>query len=94
VLRHYPVAGKMLPELAPGLPAVDPVTFIGLEHSVLISALRALAPREREVLVLLYYAGLPEAQAASAMRISKDAVKSHAAAAMSALRAELGNVTS
>jgi DNA-directed RNA polymerase specialized sigma24 family protein len=45
-------------------------------------------------LVLLYYAGLPEAQAASAMRISKDAVKSHAAAAMSALRAELGNVTS
>lgn len=94
VLRHHVVAGNMLPELAPGISAVGPATFIGLEHPALVSALRALAPREREVLVLLYYAGLPEAQAASAMRISKDAVKGHAATAMSCLRAELRNVTS
>ena len=56
---------------------------------MLVSALQTLAPRQREVLVLTYYAGLPETQTASAMRINKGAVTSHAAAAMSSLRAGL-----
>ena len=60
-----------------------------LERSALVSALWSLAPRQREVLVLLYYADLPEAQIASAMGISQGAVKSHAARAMSLLPAEL-----
>jgi DNA-directed RNA polymerase specialized sigma24 family protein len=72
--RHRVVGGQVLPEL---------------ERSVLASALQTLAPRQREVLVLMYYAGLPEAQIASAMRISQGAVKSHTTRAMSSLRAEL-----
>jgi RNA polymerase sigma-70 factor (sigma-E family) len=89
VLRHRMAAGKILPEHAPGLPGADPAAIIKLEHSGLVSALRALAPRQREVLVLRYYADLPQAQVASAMGVSKGAVKNHTARAMSALRAEL-----
>jgi RNA polymerase sigma-70 factor (sigma-E family) len=88
VLRHRMAPGKILPEPAPGMPGADPA-ISELERSALISALRALAPRQREVLVLRYYADLPEAQIASAMGISKGAVKSHTARAMSSLRAEL-----
>jgi RNA polymerase sigma factor (sigma-70 family) len=81
VLRQHTVMGKIPTELAPRIPSVDAV--------VIVSALRTLAPRQREVLVLQYYSDLTEAQTASAMRISKRALKRHTAHAMSALRAEL-----
>jgi RNA polymerase sigma factor (sigma-70 family) len=54
-------------------------------HSAVISALGALPPRQREALVLRFYLDLPEAQAASAMGISPDAVTRHTARAMAAL---------
>jgi DNA-directed RNA polymerase specialized sigma24 family protein len=53
------------------------------------TALRALPARQREVLVLRYFAELPETQIASVTGMSEDAVRSQAAQAMSALRAEL-----
>lgn len=59
------------------------------ERSVLVSVLQALPPRQREVLVLRYYADLSEAQIASTMGISRGAVRSHTARAMSALHAQL-----
>ena len=52
-------------------------------------ALRALPQRQREVLVLRYYADLSEAQIADAMGISTGAVKSHASRGMAALRHRL-----
>jgi DNA-directed RNA polymerase specialized sigma24 family protein len=57
--------------------------------SAVVSALRALPVRQREVLVLRYFADLPEAEIASATGISRAAVRSHAARAMSSLRSEL-----
>jgi len=89
VLRHRTITGKIPTELAPGMPAADPGAVTELEHSAIVSALRSLALRQREVLVLQYYSDLTQAQTASAMRISKRAVKSHTAQAMSSLRAEL-----
>jgi RNA polymerase sigma factor (sigma-70 family) len=89
VRRRRVAAGTILPALAPGDPAAGPAALTGLERSVLASALQALAPRQREALILMYYAGLPEAQIASAMRISQGAVKNHTTQAMSSLRAEL-----
>jgi RNA polymerase sigma factor (sigma-70 family) len=83
VRRHRVVAGKNLPGAGSG-------ATTELERSALISALWSLAPRQREALVLLYYANLPEAEVASVMGISKDAVRSQAARAMSLLRAALG----
>jgi RNA polymerase sigma-70 factor (sigma-E family) len=88
VLRHRMAGGKILPGLAPSRPAGACVTTREPEGP-LVPALWRLAPRQREVLVLRYYADLSEAEIASVMGISKGAVKSHAARAMSSLRAEL-----
>ena len=54
-------------------------------HSAVISALDALPPRQREALVLRFYLDLPEAEAASAMGVSPDALTKHTARAMAAL---------
>jgi RNA polymerase sigma factor (sigma-70 family) len=51
--------------------------------------LRTLPTRQREALVLRFYADLSEAQIADAMQISRGAVKSHTARAMQALRTVL-----
>jgi len=55
-----------------------------------VSALRALSARQREVVVLRYFADLPEAEIASATGMSVAAVRDHAAQAMSSLQAGLG----
>jgi DNA-directed RNA polymerase specialized sigma24 family protein len=64
------------PQLA-GIPLLD---------SAVVSALQALPVRQREVLVLQYFADLPDAEIASATGISTAAVRSHAARAMSSLQ--------
>jgi RNA polymerase sigma factor (sigma-70 family) len=48
-----------------------------------------LPARQREALVLRYYADLSEAEIAEAMKISRGAVKSHASRGIAALRANL-----
>ena len=59
----------------------------------LLLALRALPAREREVLVLRYFADLPEAEIASVTGTRIAAVRTYAARGMSSLRAGLpGNV--
>jgi RNA polymerase sigma factor (sigma-70 family) len=80
-------AGKIAPKPAPDMPGTEQEAIIQLERSTLVSALRTLPPRQREALILRYYAGLSEAEIASAMGISRGAVKSHTARAIAALRA-------
>src|SRR6201992_277129 len=60
-----------------------------VDRNAVISALRGLPDRQRQALVLRYYADLSEAQIAEMMGISKGAVKSHTARGMSSLRAVL-----
>jgi RNA polymerase sigma factor (sigma-70 family) len=48
-----------------------------------------LPARQREALVLRYYADLSEAEIAEAMKISRGAVKSHTSRGIAALRANL-----
>ena len=55
----------------------------------MVTALRTLPARQREALVLRFYGDLSEAQIAASMGISKGAVKSHTARAMTALRSVL-----
>ncbi len=71
------------------LPGAGPEAGILLPGSDVMSALRALPTRQREVLVLRYFADLPEAEIASATGRSAAAVKGQIARAMSSLRAEL-----
>jgi RNA polymerase sigma-70 factor (sigma-E family) len=89
VLRHRMVVDKNTPKPPPDMPSAEHGAIIQLERSAVVSALRSLPERQREALVLRYYGDLSEAQIASVMGISRGAVKSHTARAMSALRAVL-----
>ena len=89
VLRHRAVVDKYAPKPVPDAPSAEQGAISLLERTAVINALRALPIRQREALVLRYYADLSEAQIASAMGISKGAVKSHTARGMAALRSVL-----
>jgi RNA polymerase sigma-70 factor (sigma-E family) len=89
VPRHRVVGVKIEPVLAAATADASEQVISELERSAVVSALRSLPARQREALVLRYYAGLSEAQTASAMGISPAAVKNHTAQALSSLRAKL-----
>ena len=86
VLRHRVVVDRVALQPLPDMPSAEQGAITLLERSAVVAALHGLPPRQREVLVLRYYAELSEAQIASAMGISRGAVKSHASRAMAALR--------
>ncbi len=71
------------------MPSAEQGAIAQLERSAVVTALRTLPARQREALVLRYYGDLSEAQIATAMGISRGAVKSHTARAMSSLRSVL-----
>jgi RNA polymerase sigma-70 factor (sigma-E family) len=89
VLRHRAVAEKHAAKLMPDAPAAEQGALTLLERSAVTAALRSLPPRQREALVLRYYADLSEADIAKTMGISRGAVKSHTARGITALRAVL-----
>jgi RNA polymerase sigma-70 factor (sigma-E family) len=89
VLRHRVVMDRNAPKPAPDVPSAEQGAIALLERSSVIKALRKLPERQREALVLRYYADLSEAQIASVMGISRGAVKSHTARGMSSLRTVL-----
>ena len=72
------------------VPPLGPAEGTGEPGSAVVSALRALSARQREVVVLRYFADLPEAEIASATGMSVAAVRDHAVQAMSSLQAGLG----
>jgi len=92
-LRRSAVAARHAPAPAPDAPSAEQGAMVALEHAAVLRALRRLPERQREVLVLRYYADLAEADIADAMGISRGAVKSHASRGMAALRAELEQVS-
>jgi len=58
-----------------------------LQHgNAVMAALDMLAPRRREAVVLRYYLGLTENEAASAMGCAPGSVRSHAARGLAELR--------
>lgn len=89
VLRHRQVVDRNAPKPPPDMPSAEHGAIALFERSAVIAALRTLPARQREALVLRFYADMAEAQIAETMRISRGAVKSHTARAMQALRAVL-----
>jgi RNA polymerase sigma-70 factor (sigma-E family) len=94
VLRNRAVAGQMLRQAPPDMPPAERGAVAFLAQPAVAAELRELPERQREAIVLRYYADLSEAEIAAAMRISRGAVKSHTARGMSALRAALEQATS
>jgi RNA polymerase sigma-70 factor (sigma-E family) len=89
VLRHRTVVDRNPPKHVSDEPSAEAGAIALLERSAVISALRGLPDRQREALVLRYYADLPEAEIAATMGISKGAVKTHTARGMAALKSVL-----
>ena len=93
VLRHRKVVDMHAPKPAPDEPSAEHGALALLERSAVAAALRSLPLRQREAIVLRYYADFSEADIAAAMGISRGAVKSHTARAMAALKSILEQET-
>lgn len=89
VLRRRAVAERYVSALAPQMPSAEEEALARVEDTTVAAALGMLSPRQREALVLRYYADLPAAQIAAAMGISTGTVKTHLSRAMASLRALL-----
>ena len=89
VLRQRAVADRHPDGPPPDVASTEEYALATLSRSSVRAALDALSPRQREVIVLRYYADLSEAQIAAALGVSTGAVKSHAARALDSLRAAL-----
>lgn len=88
-LRRQAVAARHAPRPGPDAASAEHGALVALEHAGVLRAVRALPTRQREVLVLRYYADLSEAEIAELLGVSRGAVKSHASRAMAALRTTL-----
>ena len=73
------------PEPGPRTGATDATSQYD-ERSALMAALRRLGPRQRAVVVLRYWLGLTEAEAAAELNCSVGTVKSQASRALATLR--------
>jgi RNA polymerase sigma-70 factor (sigma-E family) len=93
-LRHRAVVGPSLQKGPPDRPRAAHDALVALERDTVRAALRDLPDRQREAIVLRYYADLSEEEIAAAMGISRGAARSHTARGMSALRAALEQATS
>ncbi|WP_329109386.1 SigE family RNA polymerase sigma factor [Micromonospora sp. NBC_01699] len=91
-LRHRRVVQNHLTVARPGpdAPSAEAGALELLRHDAVLAALRELPARQREAMVLRYYADLSEAQTARVMGVSRGAVKSHTARGAAALRRTLG----
>ncbi len=88
-LRHRGVAERHASGPPPDAHSAEQAALAALENEAILDALRRLPERQREVLVLRYYADLSETEIADALGISRGTVKSHASRGIAALRAKL-----
>ena len=83
--RSHHAASPALPSRQPALPQAGQPAITAPQ--ALVAALHALPARQREALVLRYYAGLPGTQIAAAMGVSTRAVTGHIGRGLSSLQA-------
>jgi RNA polymerase sigma-70 factor (sigma-E family) len=81
VLRH--AEREADPSPAPG---ADEASLAVERRGAVLDAMRALPPRQREVLALRYYLELSEAEIADTLGIARGSVKAHASRGSAALR--------
>jgi RNA polymerase sigma factor (sigma-70 family) len=83
--RRAVVARRHAPALAGPVVASPDTAAQASERDVLMAALRSLPPRQREVLVLRYYADLDVGEVARILRIGPSTVRSAAARGLAGL---------
>ncbi|MFF4342842.1 MULTISPECIES: SigE family RNA polymerase sigma factor [Kitasatospora] len=88
-LRRRLLGLRLLPKPMPDMASAEEGAYDALERDELKAALRGLQRRQREVLVLRYYADLTEAQVAEVLGISVGSVKAYGSRGIAALRARM-----
>jgi RNA polymerase sigma factor (sigma-70 family) len=86
--RHPERAARVRRAAAPG-PAPTDLAASVVQRRELVSGLRRLSRRQREVVAMRYLADLPEAEVAAALGCSVGTVKQHASRGLAALRKAL-----
>lgn len=86
VLRRRTVVDKNMQKAPPDMLSAEHEALALLERQAVVTALRGLPHRQREVIVLRYYADMSEREIADVMGISRGAVKSHLVHGMATLR--------
>ncbi|MFJ8011690.1 SigE family RNA polymerase sigma factor [Streptomyces sp. NPDC096339] len=85
-LRRRILGLKLLSKPMPDMASAEEGAYDQLERDDLIKAMRGLQRRQREVLVLRYFADMTEAQVAETLGISLGSVKAYGSRGMAALR--------
>ncbi|UGQ15488.1 SigE family RNA polymerase sigma factor [Yinghuangia sp. ASG 101] len=88
-LRRRLMALKLLPRPQTDEPTAEEGAHNVLERDALVRVLRELPRRQREVIVLRYYADLTEAQVADLLGLSVGSVKAYGSRGLDALRARM-----
>jgi RNA polymerase sigma-70 factor (sigma-E family) len=84
-LRRLRTSRSYVPPHDPDAGSPEGDLIVREEHAAVRAALRELPARQREVLVLRYYAAFSEAEIADTVGISRGAVKSHASRGLAAV---------
>ncbi len=91
-LRHLRVVRRTPADLPPDELSAEHHVLVGQEHHRLRAALRRLARRQREVLVLRYWLDLGQAEIAETLGISVGTVKATTSHALANLRKRIDEV--
>ncbi|MFF6980393.1 SigE family RNA polymerase sigma factor [Streptomyces sp. NPDC008343] len=85
-LRRRILGLKLLSKPMPDMASAEEGAYDQLERDSLIKAMKGLQRRQREVLVLRYFADMTEAQVATTLGISLGSVKAYGSRGIAALR--------
>ena len=85
-LRRRLLGLRLLPKPMPDMASAEEGAYEALERDELKAALRRLQRRQREVLVLRYFADMTEAQVAETLGVSVGSVKAYGSRGLAALR--------
>ncbi len=88
-LRRRLVALKHAPKPMPHAASAEEGAYSLVERAAVVQALRELPRRQREAVVLRYYADMSEADAAAVMGCSVGSVKAYTSRGLSALSSKL-----
>ncbi|WP_079161396.1 SigE family RNA polymerase sigma factor [Streptomyces fodineus] len=89
-LRRRILGMKLLSKPMPDMASAEEGAYDQLERRDLIKAMKGLQRRQREVLVLRYFADMTEAQVAETLGISLGSVKAYGSRGIAALRVAMG----
>ncbi|MCF6524274.1 SigE family RNA polymerase sigma factor [Streptomyces sp. JJ36] len=92
-LRRRILGLKLLSKPMPDMASAEEGAYDRMERDELKQALRGLQRRQREVLVLRYFADMTEAQVAEVLGISLGSVKAYGSRGIAALRVAMGSAS-